>query len=275
MFYFLYHFLSYLSTLLRHYLKPHAYYKKQAKDTKESKPYIPYTTQKKPQWVIDEVVRIKVMNPAISHKVISHIFNTTHEDMSIGKTFVGYTLKAHAYEVAILRKELKNRPAHKVKFNQTWGIDLTFVDQQPILGIIEHHSRRVVELIPLRQKRSVTILLALLEVLKHYPAPKQIRTDNESCFTSKLMRFGLWVMGIRHQRIDKNSPWQNGRIERFFGTFKANLSLLPETQSQDLYYLSQSFMWWYNHIRPHMNLEYQRPADVYTQRIDEMRRSDE
>ena len=221
------------------------------------------------------VVRIKAISPAISHKVISHLFNSHHDEMSIGKTFVGYTLKAYAYEIAVLRKELKNKPAHKVKFNQTWGIDLTFVDQQPILGVIEHHSRRVLELIPLRQKSSVAILLALLQTLKHYPAPKQIRTDNESCFTSRLMRFGLWFMGIRHQRIDKNSPWQNGRIERFFGTFKTNLSLLPETQNQDLHYLSQSFMWWYNHIRPHMNLAYQAPADVYAQRIDEMRRSDE
>lgn len=274
MLHFFYIFIHYLYMLLRHYLRPHSHNKKLSAKIEAAESYIPYTTRKKPQWVIDEVIRIKAMDPSISHKRISHLFNTTHEDMHIGKTFVGYTLKAHAYEIAVLRKELKSRPAHRVKFNRTWGIDLTFVNRQPILGVIEHHSRRVLALIPLRQKRSVNILLALLQLLKYYPAPKQIRTDNESCFTSRLMRFGLWFIGIKHQRIDKNSPWQNGRIERFFGTFKSSLSLLPDTKSQDLYYLSQSFTWWYNHIRPHMNLDYRTPADVYTQRIDEIRRSD-
>ena len=36
----------------------------------------------------------------------------------------------------------------------------------------------------------------------------------------------LRLMGIRHQRIDPHCPWQNGRIERFFGTLKPHLRQL-------------------------------------------------
>ena len=39
-----------------------------------------------------------------------------------------------------------------------------------------------------------------------------------SIFTSRLFRFGMWCLKIRHQRTEIACPWQNGRIERFFGT---------------------------------------------------------
>ena len=189
-----------------------------------------------------------------------------------------YTLSKHAYEIQILRKELKNKAPHKVKFNNTWGIDLTFVNEVPHLGIIEHHSRKVLELIPLEQKSSVNILLALLQILKYYPKPKYIRSDNESCFTSKLIRISLKFLNIKYQTIDLHSPWQNGRIERFFGTFKTTLKLLLKVETKELYYLSYSFIHWYNTIRPHMSLDYQTPDAVYWEQIEKLyqkQRSDE
>ena len=211
------------------------------------------------------------MNPHLSHRLIASIFNARFDAHSVGKTFVGYTLKDHLYEVQILRKKLKNRPAHKVAFNATWGIDLTFIQKQPVLGIIEHHSRKLLTLVPLQQKSSAHILLTLLPLLTIFPKPKQIRTDNESCFTSKLMRFALWFLGIEHQKIEKNCPWQNGRVERLFGSLKANLALL-KYDKEDLPYLTHSFTWWYNNIRAHMNLNYQTPQSVYEEQIDSLYR---
>jgi transposase InsO family protein len=55
---------------------------------------------------------------------------------------------------------------------------------------------------------------------QRFGAPKCVRTDNEAVFTSRLFRLGLHLLGIRHQRTAPFAPWQNGRIERFFGTFK-------------------------------------------------------
>jgi transposase InsO family protein len=49
------------------------------------------------------------------------------------------------------------------------------------------------------------------------------RTDNESNFSSPILTGALWTLGIRHQRTDPFCPWQNGRIERFFGTFKERI----------------------------------------------------
>lgn len=271
--------LQYLYTYLKNFFKPNEYYGQKSKTPKKTiKPFIPSSTLKKPSWVKDEIIYIKAMMPKLSTRQVAHSFNARHENVSVGKTYVTYTLSKHKYEIQILSKNLKNKAPYKVKFNNTWGIDLTFVKEVPHLGVIEHHSRKVLELVPLQQKTSVNILLALLQILKYYPKPKSIRSDNESCFTSKLMRVTLKFLGIKQQTIDLHSPWQNGRIERFFGTFKSTLRLLPTVETDELYYLSYSFKHWYNTIRPHMSLEYQTPDAVYWEQIEKLyphKRSDE
>ncbi|MEM9594705.1 MAG: integrase core domain-containing protein [Acidobacteriota bacterium] len=52
-----------------------------------------------------------------------------------------------------------------------------------------------------------------------------MRTDNEAVFTSRRFRWVLIVLGLRHQLTQVASPWQNGRVERFFGTLKGNWTL--------------------------------------------------
>jgi len=79
----------------------------------------------------------------------------------------------------------------------------------------------------LQSKSSWTLVLKLIEAIQRYGKPRTIRTDNESIFTSKVFRLALFLLGIRHQRIDLHCPWQNGRVERFFGTLKGKLDQLP------------------------------------------------
>jgi putative transposase len=150
------------------------------------------------------------------------------------------------------------------------------VNEQPILGVIEHHSRKCLSLKSLKNKSSITILRGLLNVLEHHPKPKFIRSDNEICFNSKLIRFGLWFLGIKKQTIDKHSPWQNGRIERFFGTLKSTIKNLPKsfTNETELPYLLHSFEWWYNEIRLHQNLDGKTPASVHAGRLKKYQQSE-
>ena len=93
--------------------------------------------------------------------------------------------------------------------------------------------------------------------------PKAIRKDNEAVFTSTLFRFGLWCLGIQHQRAQLCSPWENGRIERLFGTLKryANQIIIPEQHYQ---LALNQFRCWYNHVRPHQQLGGQTPAEVWS-----------
>ncbi|MEO1333954.1 MAG: integrase core domain-containing protein, partial [Myxococcota bacterium] len=69
------------------------------------------------------------------------------------------------------------------------------------------------------------------------------------------------MLGIKHQRTLLQAPWQNGRIERFFGTLKSALKLRSDgpVDADDL----RSFRAWYNHVRPHQHLNGQTPAEAW------------
>lgn len=253
MFLYLLFFIKYLSySFISFFQKQKTYNIKLKNQNQKFIPFQNSTTKKKPEWVKKKIIRIKAINPKLSHRKIASIFNTNYD-----------------YEVLELRKKFHNKKPYSVKFNFIWGIDLTFINQKPILGIIEHNSRKLISLQSLQQKSSVKILKALLFVLEKYPKPEYIRSDNEICFTSKLMRFGLWFLEIKHQTTDLNSPWQNGRIERLFGTFKSTI-LFMKYDKENLQYLCHSFQWWYNNIRLHQNLDYKTPEYIYQKNIDKI-----
>lgn len=92
-----------------------------------------------------------------------------------------------------------------------------------LLGIVDHGTRRCLSLNALKDKASITILRSLLDAIERFGAPRALRTDNEAVFDSRLVRCALAWLSIRHQTIERHCPWQNGRIERFFGTLKASL----------------------------------------------------
>ena len=61
-----------------------------------------------------------------------------------------------------------------------------------------------------------------------------------------------------NSRIEPYSPWQNGRIERFFGALKPKLRQLLKRQCiqnrGELQRALNVFSLWYNRIRPHQAL---------------------
>ena len=188
--------------------------------------------------------------------------------MSVGKTFVAQTIQKHRYDIRVLRRKIKNRPAYGAPKGKYWGIDLTQVadaHKQPhtIFGICEHHSRLAITLKRVSNKASITLLRCLLDAIEQFGKPQIIRTDNEAVFTSRLFRFGLWLLGIRHQTTDTHCPWQNGRIERFFGTFKVKVRQILIDDAAQLDEQLATFRWWYNQVRPHQNLGGRTPAEAW------------
>ena len=91
---------------------------------------IGFKYRKKPQWVIDEIIELKAINPHLSVRKIVELFNRLHfekNQMSVGRTFVGNTLQRNQYEIEVLRKKIKNRRPAKVANNLCWGMDLTYI----------------------------------------------------------------------------------------------------------------------------------------------------
>jgi len=63
--------------------------------------------------------------------------------------------------------------------------------------------------------------------------------------------------------IEPHCPWQNGRIERFFGTLKSKLDRWTVHDLSELSTSLKYFRLWYNHVRPHQNLQGSTPAEVW------------
>jgi putative transposase len=71
------------------------------------------------------------------------------------------------------------------------------------------------------------------------------------------------LAGINHQRTQLHSPWQNGRIERLFGTLKSLLGQLTIPSRVALQRALDEFTLIYNHVRPHQNLDGRTPAQAW------------
>lgn len=230
-----------------------------------------YRARAKPEWVKHEVLRLKALMPHDGCRKVADCFNRRFEltrQMTVGKTCVADTLRKYHYELAILRRQIKNAKPKAVPKNLVWALDLTgktTLDGQTrmILGIIEHASRAALALEAVRSKSSWTMLGKLVAAVKRYGKPNIIRTDNEAIFTSRVFKLALFLLGIRHQTTDLHCPWQNGQVERFFGTLKTSLNQLIVSSFDALNSALGEFRFFYNHVRPHQNLAGATPAEAW------------
>jgi putative transposase len=127
----------------------------------------------------------------------------------------------------------------------------------------DHGTRACLRLSALPSKSSLTLLHELIAAFRRFGCPRTLRVDNEACLASRSVRAALGLLGIRLQRTDPHSPWQNGRIERFFGTLKARLDRIFIADAPDLRCKLVEFRAWYNHARPHQHLEGRTPAEAW------------
>jgi transposase InsO family protein len=188
--------------------------------------------------------------------------------MTVSKTYVADTCRKEQYRILHARRKLKHRVPRPMRRNRVWGCDLlTKTDRQGqphlALAVLDHGSRACLRLQRVADKSSLTLIHEVLEAVKRYGQPQYLRTDNEAVLVSRLFRFGLWLVGIRHQRIQPGCPWQNGRVERFIGTVKRELRQEVLTSGQEFHRRLTEIRQWYNHERPHDHLQGRTPAEVW------------
>jgi len=215
----------------------------------------------KPAWTVDVLIRIH-QETGLSARKVADTFNGRYEaacGVRVGKTFVAQKLKAFRYEADRLSERFKHRVPPPLPRNKVWGVDMTGKGDasgtlHAILGVIDYGSRMALAMHALPDRTALTLLKALIAVIECRGKPDTIKTDNEACFTSRLFRFGLAWLGIRHQRSQPGKPWQNGRVERLFGTLKEKLDQLVVQDALGLRQALSAFQFWYNDVRPHQHL---------------------
>jgi len=247
------------------------------KTVEELKPTNHFYHRAKPDWVVNNIIQLNAVMPDASCRNLAHTFNRSYEHhaktpMTVGKTWVCETIKKHYYEIQVTRKNIKNRKLKATPKNITWAMDLTTVTdhhkkQHYVFSIVDHGTRACLCLAKVDNKSSLVLLHQVLNCIKIYGRPKRIRTDNEMVFCSWLFDKTLAMLNIKHQSIDKGCPWQNGRVERFFGTFKERINKLFVENAEQLSLALPQFRFWYNHIRVHHHLNGRTPAEAWSKTL--------
>jgi putative transposase len=233
----------------------------------------PAHPRRKPAWATQEVLRLKVLMGRAGSRQIATTFNRLHQAhashaCTVGKTFVADCIKVNQYALAQLRRDMRSQLPRPVPVNAVWAMDMTFYTdasgaQHGALGMLDHGSRLVLCLQTLLQRNSWAMLGHLCFAIAKYGKPRKLRTDNERVFTSFVFTTFLKLAGIRHQRTQTCAPWQNGRMERLFGTLKPLLRQLVIPTKAALQLALDEFTLFYNHARPHQNLGGLTPAEKW------------
>jgi putative transposase len=225
---------------------------------------------RKPDWVLAELVRLKAHMPDAGCRTLALTFNRlfVSRQMSVCKSTAHKLLRNQAYAVLLARRAIRSKVPYPVAVNDTWALDMTGRADtaglaHTIMGIVDHGSRRTLMLQAIPSKSSWQLLSWLCLTIDQFGKPRALRTDNERCFSSAVFTWGLKLLGVRHQRIDRGCPWQNGRIERLFGTLKLCLKRVQFDSASALDGLLDDFRCWYNHIRPHQNLDGLTPTEAW------------
>lgn len=154
--------------------------------------------------------------------------------------------------------------------NYAWASDFTFLphfNRFVYLATLEDiFTREIVGWEISTRHNADLIAQALLNALKHCPAPLISHSDQGSEYRSKSYLNLLKSFGVQPSMSQKASPWQNGRQESFYSEFKLelghpkcypSLGELTEAVARQIHY--------YNHKRIHTALKC--PPAVFAQRI--------
>jgi hypothetical protein len=145
--------------------------------------------------------------------------------------------------------------------NSLWQIDHTDEQEKEYytLSVLDDCSRYSLALAKVNVASTEVIVHILDEIIKKYGKPREILSDNGSCFggKSKHSKFDRWCRrrGIRHIRTAVHSPTTSGKVERLFQTMDKEMEFCNND--------SEMFRMRYNHFRPHTSLFNKTPAQVY------------
>ena len=177
-----------------------------------------------PQWVITEIIRFAALYPTYSgHKLAFFRLYATSKGMTVSRPWAYKTLSRYKHEVLLERKRIEAKSSSPIPRYTLQQMDLTQIndnnnESHRILGCVDAGTRACIGLMPIKRKTSIARRRALQNLIEQYGQPKILGTDNETCYIYK--RLVLGFLGIKHQTTEVASPWQNGPIERFFGTLK-------------------------------------------------------
>lgn len=143
--------------------------------------------------------------------------------------------------------------------NSLWQTDLTNWNERIVVAYIDDYSRFVTGYGVLDNGLAVNIIQVFKEAIDNYGKPREVLTDHGTQFynvhggESEFDRFCA-MHKIKHILGSIGKPTTTGKIERFFGTFKAQIENFSSVED---------YVRYYNYEKPHKSLGYMVPADRF------------
>lgn len=151
--------------------------------------------------------------------------------------------------------------------NHVWSYDFVFDwcengRQLKFLTLVDEYTREGLEIEVDHRMGARQVWQVLARVMARRGEPAFVRSDNGPEFVAKYLTQMLACHGITCAHIEPGSPWQNGRNERFNGTFRDECANMETFHHRDhARALARLFLRYYNTERPHASLGYQTPAE--------------
>ncbi|HEX5647227.1 MAG TPA: integrase core domain-containing protein [Nitrospira sp.] len=247
--------------------------------------------QPKPEWVKQEIIRLKALLPLAGCRTIAHHFNrrwAARRDMTVSKTYVADTCRRHQYLIYEARRKLKHRVPRPMRRNRVWGCDLlTKTDQHgtrmsrwpsssmpvaPVCGCNPSRTSRRGDCYTnwCRQYSGMVGHNSCGRTMKRCLPQHGLRGGYAcSVFSSSAVSQGA------RGRMDGRSPPLGNPMARsrhhsidrcggrFIGTVKRELRQEALTGGDEFEHRLTGIRPWYNHDRPHDHLQGQTPAEVW------------
>jgi putative transposase len=155
------------------------------------------------------------------------------------------------------------------KCNDQWHIDWSVdpLTKKKLLAILDDKSRFIVFAGLFDQATAENSAIGMQKAINKYGAPKELVSDNGLHFkhshqkkqACKPLKEVEEKYDIKHIFIRAYHPQSNGKIERWFGSYKGEF---PRMNYEPVYDCL-SYVKFYNNERLHQSLGYETPAHVY------------
>ena len=153
--------------------------------------------------------------------------------------------------------------------NDQWHIDWSIdpLSKKKLLAIIDDKSRFIVYAGLFDQATAENSAIGMQKAIDTYGAPKELVSDNGLHFRKshknktpcKPLKIVEEKYDIKHIFIRAYYPQSNGKIERWFGSYKGEFPRMNHPDVKDMH----SWVHYYNFERIHQSLSYETPAHVY------------
>ena len=158
--------------------------------------------------------------------------------------------------------------------NDQWHIDWSIdpLSKKKLLAIIDDRSRFIVYAGLFDEATAENSALGLQKAINTYGASNELVSDNGSHFKTphservcghKEVVAPLLLVeekySVRHIFIRAYYPQSNGKIERWFGSYKGEFPLMGRKDVYDC----MSYVKFYNFERIHQSLDYRTPASIF------------